>query len=332
MIDPFFDKSLSVLRNICGIKLMSGYYHVISDTALLHINCLYNYKTTKQFIEDLDFILKYFVPLSLSDLISITHNDAPLPNNSFVLTFDDGFKEMHDIVAPLLIQKGIPAVFFVNPAFIDNFTMSYEHKLSLLLNYIHTNKLSKSAADILTYCDKHNIDLLHLNIPRFVSNNKYFHIVDTAESINGMLFNDYKTQCQPYLTTHQIVHLIHNGFAIGAHSIDHSPYASLTFEEQLYQSIESVKIVREKFNLGYGAFAFPHTDSQISKRLFALLHASGIVDVTFGNMGLKQDAIPNHIQRVSLEKPLVPAARILCRELAKKLCRIVKGADQIVRD
>ena len=36
------------------------------------------------------------------------------------LTFDDGFRELHDVVAPILLRKGIPATFFVNSAFIDN--------------------------------------------------------------------------------------------------------------------------------------------------------------------------------------------------------------------
>jgi hypothetical protein len=53
-----------------------------------------------------------------------------------LLTFDDGFREFYDTVAPVLERKGIYACNFVNPAFIDNKDMMFRCKASLLIDVV----------------------------------------------------------------------------------------------------------------------------------------------------------------------------------------------------
>jgi peptidoglycan/xylan/chitin deacetylase (PgdA/CDA1 family) len=136
-------------------------------------------------------------------------------------------------------------------------------------------------------------------------------------------FGDYLLANRPYLASEQINRLIDKGFAIGAHSIDHPVYSSLSLEDQLHQTIESVRRVREIFHLRYGAFAFPFSDHNISKAFFAKLSNSGFVDLSFGTAGLVDDDVPNHLQRFSLEKPAVSASRILRFQHVRKLEKIL---------
>jgi peptidoglycan/xylan/chitin deacetylase (PgdA/CDA1 family) len=136
---------------------------------------------------------------------------------------------------------------------------------------------------------------------------------------------------KPYLTTEQIKRLIDSGFTIGAHSIDHPLYANLTLEEQLHQTSESTIFVREKFNLNYSVFAFPHSDYGVSKKYYSQIKKSGLVDISFGTSGMIEDIIPNSFQRFSLEKPLLPAENIIALQYAKRLWRILKGNNKIIR-
>ncbi|RXM60445.1 polysaccharide deacetylase family protein, partial [Chryseobacterium sp. CH1] len=57
-----------------------------------------------------------------------------------LLTFDDGFREFYDVVAPILERKGIYACNFVNPAFIDNEEMMFRCKSSLLADAVDKKK------------------------------------------------------------------------------------------------------------------------------------------------------------------------------------------------
>lgn len=104
----------SVLGEIAGIGLIIPCYHMISDDERMHTKHLYLHKNIKEFKGDLDFLLENIFPINLLDLIGFLEHRFSLPDKDFLLTFDDGFREMHDIVAPILLEKGISASFFIN--------------------------------------------------------------------------------------------------------------------------------------------------------------------------------------------------------------------------
>ena len=161
-----------------------------------------------------------------------------------------------------------------------------------------------------------------------------YHQKDLPDKIARLMnvdFDDYLLRVKPYLTSNQIEILIKQGFSIGAHSIDHPLYSLLTLKEQVNQTIESMKFIRRKFCLNYGAFAFPHSDSGATKQYFTQISDGGLVDISFGTGGMIKDTIPNHIQRFSLEKPVRPAKKIVAYQYARKLVRQVRGTDKIVR-
>lgn len=51
--------------------------------------------------------------VSIEDFDAWRRGERPLPDNSFVLTFDDGFMGVHDFAAPVLKELGWPATVFV---------------------------------------------------------------------------------------------------------------------------------------------------------------------------------------------------------------------------
>ena len=104
----------SFIKRIGFGKLIIPYYHVVSDEAVPHISHLYKHKRTRQFIDDLEFLLKHYSPIGLWDLIGWVRGKNNPPPNCFLLTFDDGFREIYDVIAPILSDKGIPATFFIN--------------------------------------------------------------------------------------------------------------------------------------------------------------------------------------------------------------------------
>jgi hypothetical protein len=135
----------------------------------------------------------------------------------------------------------------------------------------------------------------------------------------GVDFDDYLGKFRPYLDSPQIRSLIGRGFTIGSHSIDHPLYADIGFEEQVRQTVESTRWVREKYGLPYGAFAFPHNDEHVEERFYLEIRASGQVDISFGTGGMNNGKLSRHLQRFSLENPVLPAKRVIAKEYARKL-------------
>src|ERR1035437_6536104 len=94
------------------LKVIFPFYHSVSDEEILHLKHLYNVKTKKEFKKDIEFFLKYYQPIQVADLMKAIENERPV-KNCFLLSFDDGFRQVYDIVVPILKEKGIPAIFFL---------------------------------------------------------------------------------------------------------------------------------------------------------------------------------------------------------------------------
>ena len=108
------------------------FYHTVSDKKLPYI-LNYPYRNSAEFEKELDYFLNYFKPVALDYLLK-----NPKPKEKvFHLSFDDGLKECSHIIAPVLLRKGIPATFFVNPGFVDNKTLFHRYKASVVLSELN---------------------------------------------------------------------------------------------------------------------------------------------------------------------------------------------------
>ena len=323
---------LSLLGRLARTNLIIPYYHMVSDENILHVKHLYRYKTIREFREDIDFLLKTYSPMGLIDLLNYMKTGRSLPDRVFLLTFDDGYREIGDIVAPILLEKGISATFFVNSAFIDNKQLCYLNKASLIVEQFQkrwSSGLEKKLSGMLHHSKEMGFDDIKSGILSITYQQRG--LLDEISNVMNIDFSDYLLVNKPYLTSNQINKLIESGFTLGAHSIDHPVYPSLSLEDQLHQTIESVKFVREMFHLSYGVFAFPFSDHNISKEFFARLSYSGLIDLSFGTAGLIEDSAPNHLQRFSLEKPINTADRIVAFQHARKLKNLITRNPIIIR-
>ena len=111
---------LDYLVKFSNKKLILPFYHTVSDTYLPHVSPLYAVRTTQQFRKDLDYICKYFRPITLQELTEIVRYNKEITEPAFHLTFDDGLHEIYSVIAPVLEEKNIPATIFLNTDFIDN--------------------------------------------------------------------------------------------------------------------------------------------------------------------------------------------------------------------
>jgi peptidoglycan/xylan/chitin deacetylase (PgdA/CDA1 family) len=312
-------------------KCFRFYYHWVGEMPPAHLRHLYPCKTLEQFDSDLDYLLATYVPVSVLDLIDNIRSGRPLPDNAFILTFDDGFREMAG-VAQHLLRRGVPATFFVNTAFIDNADICYLNKASVLVERLRqapwSEGLAKEIGDILCVRvqERGDASAAVLGV-QYHNRNRLDHLATVLE----VEWSAYLKSEQPYLTSEEIQRLIKLGFAIGAHSIDHPLYRLLPLEEQLRQTIESTRTVRTTFNLPYGVFAFPHSDLGVGAEFFRAIEETGLVDLSFGTAGLLDDPAPFNLQRVSLEKPVAPAEEIVRFHRARRVGRTLTGRASIAR-
>jgi peptidoglycan/xylan/chitin deacetylase (PgdA/CDA1 family) len=322
----------AVLGRLTGTNLILPYYHLVSDVENVYVKNLYAYKTTREFTQDLDFLLRHYSPIDLQDLLTQHKSGRPIKANAFLLTFDDGFREVFDVIAPILRQKGVNATFFINSAFVDNQDLCYLNKASLLVEKWRAGRSAGLERRVSDFLRAYGIQGPSVSSGILSVTYSRRHLLDELAALLEVDVQHHLRRDQPYLTTVQIRKLLEMGFTIGGHSIDHPLYALLPIEEQLRETTASVSSLRQAFGLDYGAFAFPHHDNGVSSEFFARLRETGLVDISFGTAGLVYDSAPNHLQRFSLEKPLDSGERILAFQHVRKLARIVTGRATIARN
>ncbi len=316
---PFF-------RWLSGQRMILPFYHSISNRPLPHIQHLYEVKNEASFIRDLDFLLKHYEAIDLekfSNSIKLSNsNDKP----SFLLTFDDGLKEFHDIIAPILFKKGIPAICFLNSDFIDNKDLFFRYKASLLIDHLKKYPKLRSQSGFFPNNPK-NIFSEILSV-KYDQKTK----LDDLAKVLQFDFNEYLSIQKPYMTSDQIGSLIKKGFDFGAHSIDHPEYQLIELTEQIRQTTESVTTIQKKFNLKQKTFSFPFTDYKVTKSYFNQINEKKVVDFSFGCAGQKEDEVSNHFQRIPFEMKNLSAQQILNGEFLYYLLKIPFGKNKINRN
>lgn len=303
------------------------YYHVVSDERVAHVIHLHTYRNTAQFDADLDYFLEHFRPIEPDDLLEAAREGRPLREKTFILTVDDGLREVHEVIAPRLKQKGVPAIFFITTAFLDNRTLGYRHKASLLVERLDRQTPASAVAGKVARmlgCADASIEGIRSAI--LSTGNGDVDALDAIATVMDVDIDGYLADVQPYMTSDQVHALIRDGFYIGAHSVDHVPYKTLTPAEQLTQTRESVAQIRRQFELDYALFAFPFSDSGVRASFFAAL--DGQVDLFFGTSAFCHDSIKNNLHRFWMENTPLGAEDILKDLYARCRVRALFGLDK----
>ncbi len=318
---------LRVLERTANPQLVSVFYHTVSEKPLPHVKHLYPVRSPKQFVKDLDFLLKHFTAVDLKNIIN--RKDIGLISKpKLLLSFDDGFSELSSVVAPILLSKGIPATFFVSPAFIDNREMLYRCKQSLVAEHIYRNEksfvLPKSALPYYKCSSNSPSKFIKWYFTLDYSNRDL--IASIAQEV-GVDIDLYLKDQKPYLTLNELNSLANQGFTIGAHSYDHPIFCDIPADQQIVQVESSLKWVSENIPNQPKIFAFPFTSDGVSSQLYRYFFNDNpqLCDLFFGTAGYKPTSTPKLLHRISMEVENKWAKPIIKGELFYYLAKRIAG-------
>lgn len=318
-----------MLQRLTAQRTLFPFYHLVSDEPVAHIRHLYRVRTVKEFRRDLDWMLRYYKPADPTCLLS----ESEFPDG-LILSFDDGLREVHDVVLPVLQEKGIRAVCFLNPAFLDNQDLFFRYKAGLLIDRLNRHPVSAAILrEISTILLRNGFSAA--SPPKALLQVDYARrsVLDEVASLTGIDFKDYLNRVKPYMDHSQAEACLKSGMLLGAHSMDHPKFSELGLNEQLFQAQESVRQVQQRFGLPYGLFAFPFTDDGVQKAFFSRLFedTDPKVSLTFGCAGLKHDTVPRNIQRVAMESGNFPAREVINGEYLYYVAKACAGRNTLLR-
>lgn len=326
---------INYLKRNSDFDLLAPYYHLVSNEPVACLQHLYAYKNTRQFERDLDFMLKNFNPVTLKEVANHTKQGTKLPKNSFLITLDDGLKQVHEVIAPILLKKGVPAALFVVPAFLDNKHLFYDLMKGLIIDRLLTKPTSaQTLSELGRVCavKQPGIEpvITYVKAINYLNKAK----ADELGKILEIDFDGFLQKEQPFMTTGQVKEFISKGFDVGAHSMTHPLYSLIPLAQQVTETRESVKQVTNTFNLPYQAFAFPHVDTGVSQQFFdTILAADSAIrpDVIFGNTTAMLEHTPTVFHRYIGENPNLSAENMVKAVLTYNTVNKLRGKAYMQR-
>lgn len=195
------------------------------------------------FKEQIKYILKYYQVITMRDLLEALEKRKKIPNNSLLLTFDDGYRDHFEFVLPILKYFGIQGSFFPPGKAITRHAVLDVNKIHFILASAWEAK--EIVSDIFAQLDKYREEY------RLKANESYFRKLaiknrfDTAETIFikrllqkhlpeklrriiiDFLFDKYVDKDEAsfskelYMDKEQLKRLLHEGMFVGSHGWNH---------------------------------------------------------------------------------------------------------------
>jgi len=101
----------------------------------------------EQFEAKLKFLSKHYTPVRLGDVLA-DEGGHTLPPRAILVTFDDAYASVAEIAAPLCVQYGVPAVFFVNAGFLGNHRLAPDNLVCYVANEMGMKPINRAAQDV----------------------------------------------------------------------------------------------------------------------------------------------------------------------------------------
>lgn len=227
------------------------------------------------FLKQLEYLIKNFKIISIQEFY-LRYKENGFKGNEIVLTFDDGYKNNLEVLAPIMAKYDVPYTVFVSTKNIDSGDLFPTSKLRLVIygTKLKTLKLPSlnKTYGINTIEEKSEVykELSHLMKTSKLS--KVELLCD--ELINNISEEYYQKLLSKYnnlrpLSWDELRNLsLFDQCTVGSHCIDHICCHSNQEEETLqYQINESKIIIEKKLNISCEFFAFPngdHTDKSLT--------------------------------------------------------------------
>ena len=207
-------------------------FHNISATESPFTKGMNVSTTPRKFEEALRFLTTYYIPVRLEDVLADS-NGRSLPPRAVLVTFDDAYASVAELAAPLCRKFGVPAVFFVNAAFLDNQRLAPDNLVCYVANALGMEKINAAVHAVRGT----EIRQLHSVAEVFGS---FFPSITLAEReafleallhLGGINERPLAEEMALYLSTKQLCTLASFDFEIGNHTYSHVHCRSLSREE-----------------------------------------------------------------------------------------------------
>jgi peptidoglycan/xylan/chitin deacetylase (PgdA/CDA1 family) len=243
-------------------------FHDVSDTESSLTRGLGVTITRANFEAALRFLTRHYTPVSLQEVLADS-DGRRLPPRPVLVTFDDAYASVVEFAAPLCRKFGVPAVFFVNAACLDNGQLALDNLVCYVANVLGLDSINAAVRAVegteaielrsLTQVFSRFLPTVSLTARRIFR--------DALAQLAHIREQDLAGELGVYLTSQHLRDLTKFNFEIGNHTYTHVNCRSLSgndFDGEINRNktvLEAIsgRVVRS-FSVPYGSSADLNTE------------------------------------------------------------------------
>ena len=294
--------------------------------------------TPSDFEAALKFFTRYYTPVRLQDVLADSDGRG-LPPRAVLVTFDDGYASVMEMAAPLCCKFGIPAILFLNAAFLDNDGLAPDNLVCYAANVLGMETINAAVRAV----KRTDIPKLHSLAEVFscffpsISLTERHVFLDALTHLCGIRERQLAQEEGLYLTREQVGALAASGFEIGNHTYTHLHCRSLT-PENFAQEVDRNRAELEALSgKPVRSFSLPYGSSvDLTNDLLSHLKLSGHEAVFLSeSVANPRGADRHHLDRVStragvddtlfLEIEILPRLRAIRNRIFRSFGLVPKG-------
>lgn len=269
----------------------------------------------------LDYLASTYNVIALERLLA-----GDIPSRALLITIDDAYRSVFEIAAPMLAERNLPAVLFLNPRPVTEAFVPTDVVLSLLGGPDARSAMRRAIAETAgeEWADK-DLNAVPLD-RREAAKKRLIATLDTTEA-------DLHRALELFLTPQQVRALPGLGIDIANHTMSHSLCRTLTAPQRHQEIAVSKDAIENLSGTPVRAFAFPWGQTaDATPKVLDEIRGSGH-RATFLMQGLNNTKRPaSDIWYRCLLTSETPAGVALSLRLKPRLRTLLRGLPSLPRE
>ena len=235
------------------------YHRVDHPEASPHLNPGQISATPADFSRQMAYLSAHYAVVSARDVISAFKNNAPLPANAVLITFDDACVDFATHAYPVLKRLELPALVFVPTAFPDHPERGFwwDRLYRALFQTTHT-ELSTSPVGALSLNTPDERRAALRRVQRYLKERPHEDLLSTVARLTETLGVPDESH-QTVLSWNALQQMAKEGLiSFGAHTRTHPILTQVSLEQASSEIHGSLQDLRERIPASVPAFAFPN--------------------------------------------------------------------------
>jgi peptidoglycan/xylan/chitin deacetylase (PgdA/CDA1 family) len=285
--------------------LILSYHRVVGDYAREKSRSLYTLNIEQgTFRKHLEALLESYDIVTLDEALSVLDGSRSAARDVAVVTFDDGYRDVHAHAFPVMRDMRVPGVVYVPSAFVGTDRILGHDRLYAALRRMQKRGISPMAVGVGGQYERWLIDALdggaspNLALERLIARRSTPGLLQLADALDDRLGLTHEKwpEGQLNMTWDQLRELDAHGIVTGAHTAEHTVLTNFRLDEAR-REIAQCKAVLEK-GLKKPVRHFAYCNGWYSAGVAQALRAEGFVSaVTTEDMPNVPGADPFALKR-----------------------------------